>query len=184
MTWPLNCATGSCTSSFLGAPFNDLYSCNPKSATDNSSCATGNTYSQNGTVRLSAVTDGTSNTMMGSELIQGLDNGGKLDLRGFTLWGYSTGFTTNLPPNSSAPELFANSYCQYPYATNPPCTSAVYGVPGNMSTYPAARSRHPGGVNAFFLDGSVRFLKSSINLVTWRALSTTHGGEITSADQY
>jgi prepilin-type N-terminal cleavage/methylation domain-containing protein/prepilin-type processing-associated H-X9-DG protein len=180
----LKCTGSSCTSVFLGAPFNDIYPCNPKDPTDPSTCQTGNTYSQSGTVRLSAITDGTSNTMMASELIQGLDNGGNLDLRGFTLWGYSTGFTANLPPNSPTQELVAHYYCQYPYANNPPCTPAAYGVPGNMSTYLAARSRHPGGVNAVFLDGSVKFVKNSINLATWRALSTTHGGEITSADQY
>ena len=48
----------------------------------------------------------------------------------------------------------------------------------------AARSRHPGGVNAVFGDGSVRFLKNSVNLYVWRALSTTKGGEVISADQY
>jgi prepilin-type N-terminal cleavage/methylation domain-containing protein/prepilin-type processing-associated H-X9-DG protein len=183
---PLNCATGNCTSTFLGAPFSDIYPCNPKSASDHSSCATGNTYGQYGTVRLAAVTDGTSNTMMASELIQGLDKvqSSVMDLRGFTLWGYSTGFTTNLTPNTQAPDLVANSYCQSLYMTNPPCTQAPYGVPGNMSTYLAARSRHPGGVNAVFLDGSVKFIKNSINVFTWRALSTTQGGEVVSADSY
>ena len=33
-------------------------------------------------------------------------------------------------------------------------------------------------------DGSVRFVKNSINIRTWRAMSTTHGGEVTSPDQY
>jgi hypothetical protein len=39
-------------------------------------------------------------------------------------------------------------------------------------------------VNALFADGSVRFAKDSINLVTWRALATTQGGEVISADSY
>ena len=47
-----------------------------------------------------------------------------------------------------------------------------------------ASSRHPGGVNAVMIDGSVKFIKSSINITTWQALSTMGGGEIISADQY
>ena len=45
-------------------------------------------------------------------------------------------------------------------------------------------SRHPGGVNCQMLDGSVRYVKSTINPVTWWALSTMAGGEVVSADAY
>jgi prepilin-type processing-associated H-X9-DG protein len=44
----------------------------------------------------------------------------------------------------------------------------------------AARSRHPGGVNACFSDGSVRFIASSVERDTWHALWTRAGGEVTS----
>jgi prepilin-type processing-associated H-X9-DG protein len=47
-----------------------------------------------------------------------------------------------------------------------------------------ARSYHPGGVNALFGDGSVRFVKSTISGLTWRALGTVAGGEVISADAY
>jgi prepilin-type N-terminal cleavage/methylation domain-containing protein/prepilin-type processing-associated H-X9-DG protein len=47
-----------------------------------------------------------------------------------------------------------------------------------------ARSYHPGGVNTLLADGSVRFVKSSIDGNTWRALGTVAGGEVLSADQY
>ena len=47
-----------------------------------------------------------------------------------------------------------------------------------------ASSRHSGGVNAVFVDGSVRFVKSSVNITTWWAISTMAGGEIVSADSY
>jgi prepilin-type N-terminal cleavage/methylation domain-containing protein/prepilin-type processing-associated H-X9-DG protein len=43
---------------------------------------------------------------------------------------------------------------------------------------------HPGGVNALFGDGSVRFLKESLNIVTQRSLITLNGGEVVSADAY
>jgi hypothetical protein len=33
-------------------------------------------------------------------------------------------------------------------------------------------------------DGSVRFVKNSISLYTWQALSTTHGSDVISSDSY
>jgi prepilin-type processing-associated H-X9-DG protein len=47
-----------------------------------------------------------------------------------------------------------------------------------------AGSRHPGGLNAVFGDGSVRFLKLSINPMVFRALITKSGGEVVGADQF
>ena len=54
------------------------------------------------------------------------------------------------------------------------------GVPG----FNAARSYHSGGVNALLADGSVRFAKDSTSPMTWQALSTTQGNEVTSSDSY
>ena len=48
----------------------------------------------------------------------------------------------------------------------------------------AARSFHPGGVNALFADGSVRFVKDTISPTVWHALGTRAGGEVVSADEY
>jgi prepilin-type processing-associated H-X9-DG protein len=45
-------------------------------------------------------------------------------------------------------------------------------------------SRHAGGVNTVFGDGSVKFIKNSISLQTWRALGTRNGGEVVSADSF
>jgi len=47
-----------------------------------------------------------------------------------------------------------------------------------------ARSQHPGGVNTLFADGSVKFIKSSINQTTWWALGSRDGGEVISADAF
>ena len=47
-----------------------------------------------------------------------------------------------------------------------------------------AQSNHPGGVNVAFCDGSVKFIKDSVNLNTWGALATMAGGEVISADSY
>jgi prepilin-type N-terminal cleavage/methylation domain-containing protein/prepilin-type processing-associated H-X9-DG protein len=45
-------------------------------------------------------------------------------------------------------------------------------------------SRHSGGVNTLMGDGSVKFMKDTINLSTWQALGSRAGGEVISADQY
>ena len=41
-----------------------------------------------------------------------------------------------------------------------------------------ARSFHSGGVNLLLADGSVRFVHDSIDLASWRGLSTRAGGEV------
>jgi len=47
-----------------------------------------------------------------------------------------------------------------------------------------AASAHPGGCNVGFADGSVRFVKSTINRTIWMSLGTKAGGEVISADQF
>ena len=90
------------------------------------------------------------------------------------LAGVGGGYSHLLAPNKPA--------CFYPqYST------AKYDepAPGNDDvTMINAQSNHPGGVNVGFMDGSVKFVKDSISLVTWGALATKAGGEVISADQY
>ncbi len=45
-------------------------------------------------------------------------------------------------------------------------------------------SRHSGGANFLFTDGSIHFLKSSINPIPWRALATRAMSEVISADSF
>jgi prepilin-type N-terminal cleavage/methylation domain-containing protein/prepilin-type processing-associated H-X9-DG protein len=52
------------------------------------------------------------------------------------------------------------------------------------STIIGASSYHPGGVNVCFLDGSVKFVKDSVNQLTWWAIATKSGGEVVSADAF
>jgi prepilin-type N-terminal cleavage/methylation domain-containing protein/prepilin-type processing-associated H-X9-DG protein len=51
-------------------------------------------------------------------------------------------------------------------------------ITGGSAKITAARSRHSGGVNACFCDGSVRFVGDSIDRTSWHALWTRAGGEI------
>ncbi len=61
--------------------------------------------------------------------------------------------------------------------------SSIMDVPSEHAIV-AARSFHPGGVNAMMGDGSVRFVKDSVSLVAWRAIGTRRGGEVVSSDQF
>ena len=45
-------------------------------------------------------------------------------------------------------------------------------------------SNHPGGVNMGMADGSVKFIKNSVNLQTWWGLGTKSGSELLSSDSY
>jgi prepilin-type N-terminal cleavage/methylation domain-containing protein/prepilin-type processing-associated H-X9-DG protein len=57
-------------------------------------------------------------------------------------------------------------------------------VQAEHAHYVNAMSNHPGGANVMMADGSVRFVKSSVNIQTWWALGTKNGNETVSADQY
>jgi prepilin-type N-terminal cleavage/methylation domain-containing protein len=66
-------------------------------------------------------------------------------------------------------------------------TCAGLGFPGTMANMPMQvppSSKHPGGVNLLMGDGTVRFVKDTISLATWRALGTRNGGEVVSSDSY
>jgi prepilin-type N-terminal cleavage/methylation domain-containing protein/prepilin-type processing-associated H-X9-DG protein len=72
--------------------------------------------------------------------------------------------------------------------TQPPNRRACFynggGWIGNdtMGTMVGASSLHPGGVNVLFMDGSVKFIKNSINYIPWYAIATPNGGETVSSD--
>jgi len=75
----------------------------------------------------------------------------------------------------------------YSHTGPPNRASCVYsnGNQVNKGSYEAiitASSAHPGGVNVLFGDGSVRFIKNSVNYPIWYAIGTRAGGEIVSAD--
>jgi prepilin-type processing-associated H-X9-DG protein len=123
--------------------------------------------------RLTDIMDGTTNTLFVAEVLQGTGN----DLRGYGWWSPSAQFTTYLGPNSAAPDVLNNAqYCVNQPEINLPCTVNSEG--GNVHNLRAARSRHTGGVQAVMGDGSVRFVQDSININTWRAMSTIRGGEV------
>ncbi|WP_250846665.1 DUF1559 domain-containing protein [Aquisphaera insulae] len=80
-------------------------------------------------------------------------------------------FNTITPPNSTQ---YAFNSCQ----GDPLVT--VWGLSGFVNS----TSNHPAGANFTFADGSVRFIKSTIDLRTYWALGTRAGGEVISSDAY
>ena len=86
------------------------------------------------------------------------------------------GFTTALPPNTFSPIGSP--------AIDSDMASANEADGGPTYASVASRSYHPSGVNALFADGSVHWIKNSINYQTWRGLGTIGGGEVISSDSY
>jgi prepilin-type N-terminal cleavage/methylation domain-containing protein/prepilin-type processing-associated H-X9-DG protein len=128
------------------------------------------------------ITDGTSNTLLMAEVVVGVNSSSGDDHRGDIYNDdYNCGmFMAYTPPNSSFPDWMYSTYCQYPYQRNPPCKA-------NITAYQffnAARSWHPGGVNSLMGDGSVKFVKDSVNVNTWRAVGSSQGGEVISGDAF
>ncbi len=81
-----------------------------------------------------------------------------------------TMFNTIVTPNST----------QYRWGD---CRFTSGGYP-NDATFANTSSNHPGGVNVLMADGSVRFIKNTINQLTWWSLGTKGNGEIISSDAY
>ena len=99
---------------------------------------------------------------------------------GHTHWcngnSFYDGFTTALPPNTMSPAGTP--------ALDSDMSSEDEDDGGPTYASVTSRSYHPGIVNALFADGSVHFVKNSINFPTWRALGTVGGGEVISSDSY
>jgi len=123
---------------------------------------------------INEVTDGTSNTVAVSELISGPD--GSNDLRGIWMTDLGIGYSHLRTPNSSIPDQVMSGRC---HPSKSPC---VDDAPHWTGWIVAARSLHPGGVNAAMADGSVRFFNNSIDASLWINLASIDGGEILPAE--
>jgi len=166
------------------------------------------------TVSLNNFVDGTSNTAIFGEWVKGSgvppSNGPDKNTLGMV---YGTGGNVPGAPSSPQPynpsyqnDFIASQACQnqvlaqnwswkgewayygktmhYTHTQTPnrkSCTSDDFGRAGEMI---AASSNHPGGVNMTFMDGSVRFIKSTVNYRSYYAIATPNGGEVVSSDSY
>jgi prepilin-type N-terminal cleavage/methylation domain-containing protein/prepilin-type processing-associated H-X9-DG protein len=82
---------------------------------------------------------------------------------------------------------FYSTYNVYNH-TGPPnsttCTNVTFSYQDIYGSAPPSSWHSGDGVNVAFCDGSVKFVKKTVNLQTWWALGTINGGEVVSADQY
>ena len=127
-------------------------------------------FGQNEAFEFRHISDGTSNTLLAAEVVQGVHG----DLRGFSWWGHGAIFVGWIGPNSASPDVIYNAGHCNNTMPNPPCIG-----PGT-ATNPVmmgARSRHPGGVNVAMCDASVRFTSDAVLLDVWRSMTTSQGEE-------
>ncbi|MCA9246695.1 MAG: DUF1559 domain-containing protein [Planctomycetales bacterium] len=132
----------------------------------------------NSATRIADIRDGTSNTLLSSEVKirgqKGDDGWGG----GGGYWGGGQhsgfGFSTEEPPNTTLADRVWK--CKDENFPGSPCIT----VADDIEKYIFARSYHPGGVMAGLADGSVRFFTDSIELKIWRALGTRARTEIVS----
>jgi prepilin-type N-terminal cleavage/methylation domain-containing protein/prepilin-type processing-associated H-X9-DG protein len=88
-------------------------------------------------------------------------------------WGATTMtlFHTIVTPNSQ----------QNPWNS---CRFDCGGCGPDDSSFSNAQSNHSGGVNVLMADGSCKFVKDSVNQITWMAIGTKANGEVVSSDSY
>jgi len=163
----------------------------------------------NSATRFADLIDGTSNTMFMSQCILGLgqDTTGALPSQSLR---QIVNYSSKVSPIGTAPGGF-NPPMNNPNLATIASTAwsgirgvawiigtqsmsgfSAYQVPnskipdvyGHGIGWLGARGLHPGGVLALTGDGSVRFVKDSVSLATWRALATRAGGEVISADAF
>lgn len=124
--------------------------------------------------KMTSITDGTSNTLMMSERLIALgdaDQNSNGDFLNDDASQPGLQFMTIQTPNSGVDVIFCNT-------NNDPAAPCTNG----SSLQAAARSRHSGGVNAMFCDGSSRFISNSIAQYTWQSLGTMNGNEVFAAE--
>jgi prepilin-type N-terminal cleavage/methylation domain-containing protein/prepilin-type processing-associated H-X9-DG protein len=92
-------------------------------------------------------------------------------------FSWTLGFPWHIPVNRYTHNNTPNKLTCF----NPNDQCCGFGGTDPMST---ATSNHPGGVNVCFADGSVRFVKDSVNVQTWWALGSRNVGETISSDSY
>ena len=120
--------------------------------------------------KMTDVSDGTSNTLMASEILVVADTGAH-DLRGryHNTWEGNTLFSSLYPPNTTTGDR--SSYCIA--VRGAPCQSL-----GTTDYVQSARSFHSGGVNVCMADASVRFVSNGVDPTAWSFAGTRANGEI------
>ena len=146
-------------------------------------------FGNNGGANITGIRDGTSNTIAVGEATQQYHTGSPSY---GPYWGGGTHtavhgrilqVTPGLVQQSGGTDITtAFNYCSI-NAPNGRLVSGTTGVAGNYTYAWQFGSKHTGGANFVFCDGSVRFLKDNIDYVSvFQALATPEGGEVVAND--
>jgi prepilin-type N-terminal cleavage/methylation domain-containing protein/prepilin-type processing-associated H-X9-DG protein len=122
-------------------------------------------------VRLAEITDGTSNTFLAGEQIM------KVTLWNAWVEANQCVGSTALPLNYVAPGVTIGGQGSTVIATGASDLNSWW-------HWYSFRSMHPGGGNFAMCDGSVKFIKNSINMSVYQGLSTRGMGEVISSDAF
>ena len=127
--------------------------------------------------KMKAFTDGTSNTIAVGETAY--DNDG-------SWYGTQTAPCSGPNPMFNAWTITLRHSSNFRATKNPLNTLPGFGYSGGglCGTNAAFGSRHSGGGNFLFVDGSVRFIKNSISMPVYWAISTRADGEVVSSDSF
>ncbi len=160
----------------------------------------------NSNLRMSAVTDGTSHTLLAAEVKAWtpytrnggpattvrpntaaeaeaiVASGAQFKNTGHTEWPdgrvHHTGVTVTLPPNSKV--RYSHGGTLYEETDFNSWQEGKHGSNGSPSyAIITSRSFHPSGVNIVLLDGTARFVTENVDLNIWRSIGTRAGGEVT-----
>jgi prepilin-type N-terminal cleavage/methylation domain-containing protein/prepilin-type processing-associated H-X9-DG protein len=168
------------------------------STLDPTAYADGIFYYRSG-VRMTDVTDGTSNTAMFSEKLRGqsfphprtdmfiMPVASSMTQAYTQCQSLNTQTATPLTSKQGYSWVMGEMCCStYNHVATPNATTcASTGFPGgmqNMAMVVPPSSMHTGGVNVLLTDGSVHYVNDAISLTTWRALGSRNGGDILGPD--
>ena len=127
--------------------------------------------------RMKSFPDGTSNTFAAGETAYNNDG---------SWYGKAQSGCSGVNPMFNAWTITLRMSSNFRVTKNPPNTlpGVGFSAGGACGTNAAFGSMHSGGLNFLFADGSVKFIKNTINLPTWWALSSRADAEVISADSY
>jgi prepilin-type processing-associated H-X9-DG protein len=132
--------------------------------------------------KISNITDGTSNTTL---VLESRTEKTSASYGGY--WGQGTWTSTHAivyDPNPLTPTpIYSPNYA----STLPNGAATIAQAASNPRRLGYAwsiSSLHPGGINAAFADGSVKFIKNTVSPITYMALSSAKGNEVISSDAY
>jgi prepilin-type N-terminal cleavage/methylation domain-containing protein/prepilin-type processing-associated H-X9-DG protein len=123
--------------------------------------------------RIADITDGTTNTLMIGEITGRPKH-------------YVTGY--KIAPNQTT-DIYGGGWADWDnghqlHGSTPDGLSEPGPCPMNCTNAAEMYSFHPGGCNICFADGSVRFVRQTINIAVMAALVTRAGGEVIPADSF